>query len=65
MWIAFGIIVGFMLAGSFVVSYLDHREEQRNKKKLKENMKKFETRTGALHSDRIYERTSIPKRNGK
>ena len=56
MWIAFGIIVGFMLAGSFVVSYLDHREEQRNKKKLKENMKKFETRTGALHSDRIYER---------
>ena len=65
MWIAFGIIVGFMLAGSFVVSYLDYREEQRNKKKLKENMKKFETRIGALHSDRHYERTTIPKRNGK
>ena len=65
MWIAFGIIVGFMLAGSFVVSYLDYREEQRNKKKLKEKMKKFETITGALHSDRHYERTSIPKRNGK
>ncbi len=65
MWIAFGIIVGFMLAGSFVVSYLDYREEQRNKKKLKENMKKFETRTGALSNDRIYERTSIPRRNGK
>jgi hypothetical protein len=61
----FGIIVIFMLCGNLIISYLDYKEEQKNKKKLKENLKKFKTRIGALHSDRQHERTSIPKRNGK
>ena len=65
MWIALGIIIGFLLAGNLIITYLDYREEKRNQKKLKENMQEFKTRIGALHSDRQYERTSIPKRNGK
>tara|TARA_B100000401_G_C52654997_1_gene647349 strand:- start:199 stop:396 length:198 start_codon:yes stop_codon:yes gene_type:complete len=65
MWIALGIIIGFLLAGNLIIAYLDYREEKRNQKKLKENMQEFKTRIGALHSDRHYERTSIPKRNGK
>ena len=34
-------------------------------KKFEKNFKKFKTRTGALSNDRVNERTTIPKRNGK
>jgi hypothetical protein len=36
----FGIIVIFMLCGNLIISYLDYKEEQKNKKKLKENITK-------------------------
>tara|TARA_R100000781_G_scaffold112748_1_gene80291 strand:- start:1148 stop:1354 length:207 start_codon:yes stop_codon:yes gene_type:complete len=65
MYIAIGIIFGFLFTGLLIIHYLDYREEQRNQKKFKENFEKFSTRTGALSNDRINERTTIPKRNGK
>jgi|TARA_R100000084_G_C4647071_1_gene147398 uncharacterized membrane-anchored protein YhcB (DUF1043 family) len=65
MFTVIGIIIGFLATGFMLISYLEFKEEQRNQKEFKENFKKFETRTGALHNDRVNERTTIPKKNGK
>ena len=65
MFTVIGIIIGFLATGFMLISYLEFKEEQRNQKEFKENYKKFETRTGALSNDRVNERTTIPKKNGK
>ncbi len=65
MFTVIGIIIGFLATGFMLISYLEFKEEQRNQKEFKENFKKFETRTGALSNDRVNERTTIPKKNGK
>ena len=65
MFTVLGIIIGFLATGFMLISYLEFKEEQRNQKEFKENFKKFETRTGALSNDRVNERTTIPKKNGK
>ena len=65
MFTVIGIIIGFLATGFMLISYLEFKEEQRNQKEFKENFEKFETRTGALHSERRSERTSIPIRNGR
>tara|TARA_R100000697_G_C5374808_1_gene178372 strand:- start:283 stop:480 length:198 start_codon:yes stop_codon:yes gene_type:complete len=65
MFTVIGIIIGFLATGFMLISYLEFKEEQRNQKEFKENFEKFETRTGALHNDRVNEHTTIPKKNGK
>tara|TARA_R100001163_G_scaffold188_2_gene310 strand:+ start:323 stop:520 length:198 start_codon:yes stop_codon:yes gene_type:complete len=65
MFTVIGIIIGFLATGFMLISYLEFKEEQRSQKEFKENFKKFETRTGALSNDRVNERTTIPKKNGK
>ena len=65
MFTVIGIIIGFLATGFMLISYLEFKEEQRNQKEFKENFKKFEKRTGALSNDRVNERTTIPKKNGK
>ena len=60
-----GIILGFIILFILIVKYIEYKYNENQKKKFEKNFKKFKTRTGALSNDRIYERTTIPKRNGK
>ena len=53
-------IICYVIAGYYEIKIMEDQN-----KKLEENIKKFKTRTGALHNDRKHERTTIPKRNGK
>ena len=62
MYTAIGIIVGLILFAAIIVSYLEYKEDIKEQEEFKENLGKFETRTGALHHDRVNERTTIPKR---
>ena len=39
MYIAIGIIFGFLFTGLLIIHYLDYREEQRNQKNLKKTLK--------------------------
>jgi uncharacterized membrane-anchored protein YhcB (DUF1043 family) len=64
MYTAIGIIVGLVLFAAIIVSYLEYKEEVKEQQEFKENLDKFETRTGALSNDRVNESTTIPKRNG-
>jgi predicted RND superfamily exporter protein len=65
MFTIIGIIAGFILSCFILISYLEYKSEVNEQKELKENLDKFETRTGALSNDRVDERTTIPKKNGK
>tara|TARA_Y100001973_G_C5186174_1_gene328003 strand:+ start:618 stop:815 length:198 start_codon:yes stop_codon:yes gene_type:complete len=65
MFTIIGIIAGFILSCFILISYLEYKSEVNEQKELKENLDKFETRTGALSNDRVNERTTIPKKNGK
>ncbi len=62
MYLAFGIIVLIAFIGLIIISYLEYKADAKQNEKLKKNMNKHITRTGALHNDRIHERTTIPKR---
>ncbi len=63
--IGLSVIVIVSIIAFIIVDYFQTKIMEDQNKKLVENIKKFETRTGALHNDRKYERTTIPKRNGK
>tara|TARA_Y100001951_G_C11233177_1_gene235874 strand:- start:318 stop:515 length:198 start_codon:yes stop_codon:yes gene_type:complete len=65
MFTIIGIIAGFILSCFILISYLEYKSEVNEQKELKENLDKFKTRTGALSNDRVNERTTIPKKNGK
>ena len=65
MYTIIGIILGFIFACFILISYLEYKSDVEEQKEFKENMEKFETRTGALSNDRVNERTTIPKKNGK
>jgi len=60
-----GILLGCIFICFLIVKYIEYKYNENQKKKFNENFKKFETRTGALSNDRVNERTTIPKRNGK
>lgn len=65
MFTIIGIIAGFIFSSFILISYLEYKSEVNEQKEFKENMEKYETRTGALSHDRVNERTTIPKKNGK
>ena len=44
---------------------MEYKYSVNERKKFEKNFNKFKTRTGALSNDRVNERTTIPKRNGK
>jgi Na+/melibiose symporter-like transporter len=65
MYTIIGIILGFIFACFILISYLEYKSDVEEQKEFKENIKKYETRTGALSNDRVNQRTTIPKKNGK
>ena len=65
MYTIIGIILGFIFACFILISYLEYKSDVEEQKEFKENIKKHETRTGALSNDRVNQRTTIPKKNGK
>ncbi|MBP92910.1 MAG: hypothetical protein CMC55_02200 [Flavobacteriaceae bacterium] len=62
MYLALGIIVIVGIVGYVLVDFFEYRLMIKQNEELKKNMDKHTTQTGALQNDRIYERTTIPKR---
>jgi|TARA_Y100001938_G_C7946250_1_gene356905 uncharacterized membrane-anchored protein YhcB (DUF1043 family) len=65
MFTIMGILLGCIFICFLIVRYIDYKYSVHENKKFEKNLKKFKTRTGALSNDRVNERTTIPKRNGK
>ena len=65
MFTIMGILLGCIFIFFLIVRYMEYKYSVQEKKKFEKNFNKFKTRTGALSNDRVNERTTIPKRNGK
>jgi hypothetical protein len=59
------ILSGCVFISFLIIRYMEYKYSVNERKKFEKNFNKFKTRTGALSNDRVNERTTIPKRNGK